>query len=167
MIDFHSGHFYTFSDHSPRTFTLNYCPAGTCNDADNNVTDFNNDNTRYRTRCKTVTWSSDAKLSMSQCLQNILPAMCDISDMNMSSQSDVDRCVTDFCQQINDIVLPYCLKEAPPITRRYKNNNKHRKKKTGDKPWFNDTCKQKYREYKKALYEFNACKSDDRHRNLL
>uniref|UniRef100_K1QLN6 Uncharacterized protein n=1 Tax=Magallana gigas TaxID=29159 RepID=K1QLN6_MAGGI len=29
-----------------------------------------------------------------------------------------------------------------------------------DKPWFNDICKSKYRDYRGALHNFNVCKSD-------
>jgi hypothetical protein len=36
-----------------------------------------------------------------------------------------------------------------------------------DKPWFSETCKTKYREYKNALHEFNTNKTIDSHVYLI
>ena len=88
----------------------------------------------------------------------------------ISSQEEADSCVDLFCNVLNDIVLPYCdvhTQSFKAKSDQLKSKRKDNVMEKEDKPWFSETCKIKYRKYKKALHEFNINKTIDSHAHLI
>lgn len=66
--------------------------------------------------------------------------------------------------------MPYCDVHVHSFkSKRDELKSKHKNKvmENEDKPWFSETCKIKYREYKSALHEFNINKTVDNHSVLI
>ena len=155
---FSSGVFNPFSDHSPICCTIPFNLRDTCHMSD--------DMQYIRCRSKSVKWVeenvdvvSDSLLENSEHLSACVNSSCE-------SLNDVNTCVNDFGTLLNDIVLPHCnVKTGSGIC--VDNQNRKKQDINTDKPWFNENCKKKYREYKDALYNFNVCKSIENHDNLI
>ena len=114
-------------------------------------------------------WCSDnAKLCHEAIQNNIVDIMSLFPDV-INSQESMDDSVLNFTNTLNDVIEPFCnhvekvnrYSSYSPNTRStcYDNN-------VYDKPWFNDDVKICYSNYKKALRDFNNCKSFSKHRDL-
>ena len=104
----------------------------------------------------------EEKENINEELNNNMQTLLNIVNLELNDQKEADDCVNYLCEMINDIVLPKCQ------TKNVRLEGQNRKREyTEDKPWFNDQCKQKYREYKNALNVFNREKSTENHNQLM
>ena len=154
---FSSGNFNTFSDHSPITFSISYvCPI--VGQQIENVDDASTDG---RTACRTVRWNDENTNDILDKLHENIGSIHEVLNTNFDCQNDVNTCVDSINDILNDCVLPLC---DISMSKPYSQNKS--KTKT-NKPWFNDTCTNLFKEYKNALYNFNKCKSDQNHELLV
>ena len=153
IMNFSSGTFTTFSDHAPIYFSIRFytplvkrnvlCDTGRC-------------------VSRSVKWVHENVQLIREGLRHNDDALTETVSGSYDSQSNVNTCVNSFCDTIYDIVSPFC--DIHSVKHRQSDvdtDMKCIKKKviSDDKPWFNETCKRKYKEYKTALYNFNKCKS--------
>jgi exonuclease III len=138
IVYFETGNFVTFSDHSPVYFKI---PIVKCVQKDTQVTD------EDTCRCifKSVRWNSMNVDSILQILLEYDNNLKNIIFADLNSQRETDTCVSNFCDILKNIVLPFC-DVCNPSTRR--NNLSTKKCSIEDKPCFNEACKQKYKDYK-------------------
>ena len=83
----------------------------------------------------------------------------------VQSENGIDNCVSTFVNELSDIMSDFHKVTVPvsgvPNKRNRIDNINY------NKPWFNDTCKRLYSVYRRALYDFNVCKTPERHAVLL
>ena len=145
IVYFETGNFVTFSDHSPVYFKI---PSVKCVQNDTQVID------EGTCRCifKSVKWNNMNVDSIEQVLLEYDNELRNSISVELNSQTEADTCVNNFCDILKKIVLPFC-DVCKSVTKR--NNLSTKKCCIEDKPWFNEACKQKYKDYKTALFDFN------------
>ena len=126
-----------------------------CKDRNNGIINVP-DNKHIRSNCVTVKWNAENTGIIKEYMDAKKLLLSSISNSNISCQDDIDKCVENFCDVINEIVLPHCITGT---CVHHRNNNITHRKVVEDKPWFNKKCKEKYLTYKAAVAEFNKCKS--------
>lgn len=147
ITSFKSGVFNVFSDHSPIAFTLrSKCPD---DDIVNEVSVSSE---------ITIRWNEDNKEKIKEKIQLKVPLLEEICMNDDISTNEIDTAVSQFTEQIKKIILPYCT---------VSNRKSNQKPRNDDKPWFSDDCKQRYKAYKTALWNFNQWKSRDNHSVLI
>ena len=163
ITSFSSGIFNTFSDHAPITFTISI-------ESSHNVTaDVNSDNDEC-VRCPgiSVKWSDENKQTILNGIENNLYALDNCIKDTLHNCVEVDECINNFTGILNDIVLPHCnVSVYTPKPTCQGINTKGGKKLQVDKPWFDDNCRQKFKDYRTALNIFNKCKNYENYANLM
>ena len=160
IVEFSTGTFHTLSDHSPLSFAI--CCK---NLQENTSSSVDVSCVHCRVECKNVSWKDEEKDNINQEIHSHMDLFNTIVDRELNNQEQVDACVDDICNALNEIVLPKC---HTKIVHSFKENVDQNKKhvKRDDKPWFNDECRKKYSDYRAALYVFNKDKSAE-NRNVL
>jgi hypothetical protein len=115
-----------------------------------------------RCAAKSVRWNTEN-------VESVVDQITQNTD-KLQSIVEADSCVDLFCNVLNDIVLPYCDVHTHSCKAKcdeFKSKRKNNVIEKDDKPWFSETCKTKYRKYKKTLHEFNINKTTDSHTYLI
>ena len=126
--------------------------------------------TEITERCvdKSVKWLDDNVQVIKERLCHNEDRLTEIVTGDFGSQSGVNATVNNFCDVINDVVLPLCdvhsFRNGQSETCR---DGTKKRVLSDSKPWFNETCKRRYKEYKTALFDFNRCKSNENYRILM
>lgn len=105
-------------------------------------------------QCTSVRWKEGADLEATWSISEHYDLFLSYVENQLYTQEDVDNCVANFSKTLCKIMKPYCI-----ITGGLANTVTDAER-CIDKPWFNDICKSKYRDYRGALHNFNVCKSD-------
>jgi hypothetical protein len=155
ITKFSSGKFNTLSAHAPICFTLLVPGLFEPNQTPQHID-------TGRTPCKSVRWNEDNTQSIIDSLTDHISDLQGCLGQALQSQGDVNMCVDSFCNILSNCVLPLCNVYTNDVNANSKNNVK----KT-DQPWFNETCKRRFNEYKSAIYNFNKCKSKTTHETLV
>lgn len=149
---FSTGIFNCFSDHAPVSFCIktNYIDGGSkalcCANTSQGNGSIN--------QCTSVRWKEGADLEATWSISEHYDLFLSYVENQLYTQEDVDNCVANFSKTLCKIMKPYCI-----ITGGLANTVIDAER-CIDKPWFNDICKSKYRDYRGALHNFNVCKSD-------
>ena len=122
------------------------------------------DNSNGHRKSVNVRWNTDSveriRYGLSQCSETLV----DICSKSVQCQDDVKMNVTNFCEVINETVLPNCDVHVMNVNDR---TGGHKRRKSECKPWFDNNCREKYRLYKEALRIYNLEKSVENHRMLM
>ncbi|KAK3096267.1 hypothetical protein FSP39_025128 [Pinctada imbricata] len=154
IYDFCSGNFTEFSDHSPLHFSLKFRYIDSSFSIDTgNI---------GRKKSISVVWNTENTRTAVNNLEMNVDRLLESTNVTILSQSDMNDCVKNFCNIINECVLPCC-----DVKTAVSNRSNLHKKESASKPWFNDQCKKKFKEYKEALQNFNRCKSRENHGILI
>ncbi|KAK3086155.1 hypothetical protein FSP39_014419 [Pinctada imbricata] len=146
--EFSSGIFNIFSDHAPITFALSV-------DRILNVT---LNNSSMRCPCTNVTWNDENDMYVKDIVANNIEKLFENIVGNERSDIEVNNCVNDFTQKLDNLVMPFCNVSISSLNSDQTTRNPKRSN-SEQKPWFNKTCKVKLKEYKTALCNFNKEKS--------
>ena len=149
ILNFQVSDITEFSDHA--YLTLNIAShASTKNDPVMSQGEkANNSSTAY------YRWKSELSHIIKNKLKAEIGHISEIVESTACNVESIDDCVCKLTDIINDItsVCKYCKTSKRVKTYR-------------DKPWFDDKCRELYRNYKDSLDQFNKCKSTVNRINL-
>ena len=113
-------------------------------------------------------WNDDSKNDSKEVLEQKLYLLdkC-ITDNDLSDETGIDNCVTTFVQTLSEIMSDFHKVASFSSSQNTGKRTRNIDNVCNHKPWFNDTCKKLYGKYRKALFNFNACKSSENHTVLL
>ena len=116
-----------------------------------------------RTVCKLIKWKeNNTQLVLNDLWKKKQAVLQSKLDVPFTNLRDVTRCVEEFCEIINQCVLPH----AEVFEVKYKSAKDDHKKKTcnknkGDKPWFDEHCRFLSCGYRNCLCVFNSSNSNE------
>ena len=157
ICSFSVGDFNEYSDHTPIYLTLKIQKHGNYDPSVNIPTTTHSNPTR-------VSWNpsaiDDIKKQVERCAPNIIASLDNID----KSSDGINLAVNNFSNAIMDTFKEHC--ERVPFTH---SSSQPKPKTTGpqDKPWFDDQCRNLYKNYKKCLSFFNSCRSPENHAKLV
>ena len=159
--EFASGNFNTLSDHSPLSFKL------ICEKSQSSISvPTEKSSVHCRVECKNIRWNEEEIDSINNDCYTNMNLFHSIVDRELKDQDQIDTCVNDLCDALNEIILPKChTTNVHSFNNTVDSNNM--KDKAEDKPWFNAQCKKMYADYKVALHVFNRTKSVESRNSLL
>lgn len=161
ICDFTSGNFNSFSDHAPLSFSFVKT---------NQKVITGHDDCHVRTYTKSVLWNDDNVQYIRKSLNENISQLEVTLDVSEYTLEDINNAVDNFGKKLNELILPYCdVRESGHIHEYNETakDNYFRGKFSFNKPWFDETCKIKYKEYKIALHKFNKMKSAANHVSLI
>ena len=115
-------------------------------------------------------WCSDNANLCHEAIQNNIVGIMSLFPDVINSQGSMDDSVLNSTNTLNDVIEPYC-NHVEKVNRNSSYSPNARStcydSNVYDKPWSNDDVKICYSNYKRALRDFNNCKSFSKHRDLL
>ncbi|KAK3084635.1 hypothetical protein FSP39_016616 [Pinctada imbricata] len=145
--------FNTYSDHSPLHIELNTKLDDTLS-VDEHVNCVNH--VKYK-------WNNDMAVESRLNLEENLCRLEDcLRNNDLTTEVGIENCVSSFVNEFQCLMSDF--HKMPPNDSRFKIKTTNSIDKGKDnKPWFNDVCKRLYSKYRKALYDFNMCKTPESH----
>ena len=145
--------FNMYSDHAPLHIELKSIFVNTSLDIDDSEC---LKHVKYRW---SDTFASESKTALEQNLHRL--ELC-IQNNDINTENGLNNCVTTFIQELSSIMSDFHKVPVATGTGSTK-KNVNIDKVYHNKPWFNDTCRHLYSVYRKALYDFNVCKTPSNH----
>ena len=151
------GDFNEYSDHTPIYLTLKMQKHRNYDHSADIPTTIHSNSTR-------VFWNpnaiDDIKQQVERCASNIIASLENIDE----SSDSINLVVKNVSNAIMDTFKEHC--ERVPFTH---SSSQSKPKTIGpqDKQWFDDRCRDLYKNYKKCLSFFNTCRSLENHAKLV
>ncbi|KAK6168746.1 hypothetical protein SNE40_019930 [Patella caerulea] len=141
ICNFQTGIFNEFSDHAPLSFDLQYKPHLRSEQVE--------ENSPVVKSFKSIKWDEAKSDQIRLELSKVNTCMLGVCESHIRDQESIDQCVERFSEIVTNITSPFCVKNIKSVKARHRKHGNQ-----PDKPWFDDLCKQKYRNYKKAMHDF-------------